>query len=114
MLLILCKEFSDNSSDSRWLTLNYFRKPKRKELFKLQEVFYKPKDLSKFNLFDKIEKAILQQPAMALDSSYVDDLTYQMYRSKMYENQLFGADSLAFDIQRYEVYSVIVVGWCFN
>jgi hypothetical protein len=65
-------------------------------------VFYKPKDLSKFNLFNKIENSILRQPAMALDSSYVDDLSYQMYRSKMYENQLFGADALAFDIQRYD------------
>lgn len=64
-------------------------------------MFYKPKDLSKNRYLEQIENAILQQPAMALDSSYVDDLSVQMYRSKMHDNTMFGTDSLAFDIQRW-------------
>lgn len=72
----------------------------RNELLKLQDVFYKPKDLSKNNFLEQVTNALLKQNAMALDSSYVDDLSLQLFRSKMPGNKLFGADSLAFDIQR--------------
>lgn len=36
---------------------------------------------------------------MAMDSSYVDDLSLQNHQTKS-QGKIFGADSLAFDIQR--------------
>lgn len=73
---------------------------KQKEILKLQDSFYKPRDLNKHNLLDQLMNAILRQRSMAMDSSYVDDLSLQLFRSKMPGNKLFGGDSLAFDIQR--------------
>lgn len=74
--------------------------PKRKELLKLQDSFYKPRDLSRNHLLDQLMNSILRQNSMAMDSSYVDDLSLQLYRSQMFGNKVFGGDSLAFDIQR--------------
>lgn len=73
---------------------------KRREILKLQDSFYKPRDLNKHQLLDQLMNAILHQNSMAMDSSYVDDLSLQLYRSTMYDNKVFGGDSLAFDIQR--------------
>lgn len=73
---------------------------KRKEILKLQDSFYKPRDLSKHQLLDQLMNAILRQRSMAMDSSYVDDLSLQLYRSQMFGNKVFGGDSMAFDIQR--------------
>lgn len=73
---------------------------KRKELLKLQDTFYKPRDLGKHHLLDQLMNAILRQHSMAMDSSYVDDLSLQLYRAKMFGNRVFGGDSLAMDIQR--------------
>jgi peroxidase len=73
---------------------------KRKEILKLQDTFYKPRDLTKNHLLDQLMNAILRQNSMAMDSSYVDDLSLQLFRSKMPGNKVFGGDSLAFDIQR--------------
>jgi peroxidase len=73
---------------------------KQKEILRLQETFYKPRDLSKHHLLDQLMNAVLRQHSMAMDSSYVDDLSLQLYRSQMYGNRIFGGDSLAFDIQR--------------
>lgn len=72
---------------------------KRKEILKLQDSFYKPRDLNKHHL-DELMNAVLRQRSMAMDSSYVDDLSLQLFRSKMIGNKSFGGDSLAFDIQR--------------
>lgn len=72
----------------------------RHELLKLQDSFYKPRDLGKHHLLDQLMNAILRQHSMQMDSSYVDDLSLQLYRSKMFGNRIFGGDSLAFDIQR--------------
>lgn len=71
-----------------------------KRIFKLQDSFYKPRDLGKHNRLDQLMNAILRQRSMAMDSSYVDDLSLQLYRSQMFDNKVFGGDSLAFDIQR--------------
>ena len=73
---------------------------KRKELLKLQDSFYKPRDLNRNHLLDQMMNAILRQNAMAMDNSYVDDLSFQLYRSQMFGNKVFGGDSLAYDIQR--------------
>lgn len=73
---------------------------KRKEIFKLQDSFYTPKDLSKNQFLDHLMYTVLRQNSMEFDSSYVDDLSIQLYRSKMYGNKIFGGDSLAFDIHR--------------
>lgn len=73
---------------------------KRKELLKLQDSFYKPRDLGKHNMLDQLMNSILRQRSMAMDSSYVDDLSLQFYRARMFDNKIFGGDSLAFDIQR--------------
>lgn len=70
------------------------------ELMKLQNHFYTPRDLSRGNFFELLMTSVLRQRAMAMDSSYVDDLAIQLYRSKMHDNQVFGTDSLALDIQR--------------
>lgn len=73
---------------------------KRREIMKLQDSFYKSRDLNKHQLLDQMMNAILRQNAMAMDSSYVDDLSLQLYRSTMHDNKVFGGDSLAFDIHR--------------
>jgi peroxidase len=71
-----------------------------RDILKLQEVFYKPRDLSKMQFLDRLMSAVLRQNAMAMDSSYVDDLSINMYRANMHGNRKFGGDSLAYDIQR--------------
>lgn len=73
---------------------------KRKEIFKLQDSFYTPRDLGKNQFLDHLMYAVLRQASMEFDSSYVDDLSLQLYRSKMFGNKIFGGDSLAFDIHR--------------
>lgn len=73
---------------------------KRREILKLQDSFYKPHEMGRNQLMDRLMNAILRQRSMAMDSSYVDDLSIQMYRSTMPGNKIFGGDSLAFDIQR--------------
>lgn len=71
-----------------------------RELMKLQDNFYQSRDLSRNNFFELLMTTVLRQRAMAMDSSYVDDLAIQLYRSKMHDSQVFGTDSLALDIQR--------------
>jgi peroxidase len=73
---------------------------RRKEILKLQDSFYTPRDLGKNHFLDQLMNTVLRQNSMEFDSSYVDDLSIQLYRSKMYGNKIFGGDSLAFDIQR--------------
>lgn len=73
---------------------------KRRKLLKLQDSFYKPRNLNKDHLLDQLTNAILWQNSMAMDNSYVDDLSLQLFRSRGYNNKIFGGDQLAFDIQR--------------
>ena len=73
---------------------------RRREILKLQDTFYKPQDLSKNNLLDQLMNTVLKQNSMAMDNSYVDDLSLQLYRSTMFGKKVFGGDSLAFDILR--------------
>lgn len=73
---------------------------RQKELMKLQNHFYQSKDLSRNNFFEIFMSTVLRQQAMAMDSSYVDDLAIQLYRSKMHDSKIFGTDSLALDIQQ--------------
>lgn len=44
------------------------------EIIKLQDLFYRPKDLSQSGQLETILKAVLKQNAMAMDSSIVDDV----------------------------------------
>jgi peroxidase len=73
---------------------------KRKEILKLQNSFYTPRDLNKNLFLDQLMNAALRQNSMEFDSSYVEALSLQLYRSNMQGNRVFGGDSLAFDIQR--------------
>jgi len=41
---------------------------------KLEDVYYKPKDLGKPGVLESIQIAIIEQNSMAMDSSYVDDV----------------------------------------
>ncbi|XP_063703454.1 peroxidase-like [Culicoides brevitarsis] len=68
------------------------------ELFKLQDVQYKKE--TKKHTIDKIMSAVTRQHAMRLDTSYVDDLSNQLFRTIHSEGEAFGSDSLALDIQR--------------
>jgi peroxidase len=81
-------------------TENLVDSGRMKEIMKLQDTFFQPKDLSRGNFFDQLVSTVLRQKAMAMDTSYVDDLAIQLYRSKMHDSQIFGTDSLALDIQR--------------
>lgn len=72
----------------------------QKEMIKLQNHFYQPIDLSRNNFYELLMTTVLRQRAMAMDTSYVDDLAIQLYRSKMHDGLLFGTDTLALDIQR--------------
>lgn len=72
----------------------------RKSMLKLQDSFYRPRNLGKRDWMDQIMNSILRQNSMAVDSSYVDDLSLQLFRASMPGNKIFGGDSLAFDIQR--------------
>lgn len=63
--------------------------------YQLDDLFYKPKDLRKKEYFSHLLASVLQQNAMAVDTSYVDDLAQQMFKTKN-----VGTDGLALDIQR--------------
>lgn len=63
--------------------------------FELDDLFYKPKDLRKKEYFAHLIASVLQQNAMAVDTSYVDDLAQQLFKTKN-----VGTDGLALDIQR--------------
>ncbi|CRL05203.1 CLUMA_CG017992, isoform A [Clunio marinus] len=93
-------DFTTMTSQSSENTIEARGSGKRREILKLQDSFYKPRDFSKQQIFDQLMNAILRQNSMAVDNSYVDDLSLQLYRSKMFDNKVFGGDSLAFDIQR--------------
>lgn len=73
---------------------------KRKDILKLQNSFYKPRDLNNNLFLDQLMNAALKQNSMQFDSFYVEALSLQLYRSKMQNNKIFGGDSLAFDIQK--------------
>lgn len=81
-------------------TENLVDSGRMKEIMKLQDTFFQPKDLSRGNVFDQLMATVLRQKAMAMDTSYVDDLAVQLYRSRMHDSLIFGTDSLALDIQR--------------
>lgn len=63
--------------------------------YQLDDLFYKPKDLRKKEYFSHLLASVLQQNAMAVDTSYVDDLAQQLFKTKN-----VGTDGLALDIQR--------------
>lgn len=63
--------------------------------FELDDLFYKPKDLRKKEYFGHLIASVLQQNAMSVDTSYVDDLAQQLFKTKN-----VGTDGLALDIQR--------------
>lgn len=63
--------------------------------FELDDLFYKPKDLRKKEYFGHLIASVLQQNAMSVDTSYVDDLAHQLFKTKN-----VGTDGLALDIQR--------------
>lgn len=50
------------------------------EIIKLQDLFYRPKDLSQSGQLETILKAVLKQNAMAMDSSIVDDVCLSKIR----------------------------------
>lgn len=85
---------------ARMLSQNSIEAVGGKTLMRLQDSFYKPLDFSKHQWLDQLMNSILRQSAMAMDSSYVVDLSLQLFRSSMPGNKIFGGDSLAFDIQR--------------
>lgn len=72
---------------------------KKKEILKLRDSFYKPRNLNKNFFLDQLTNTALRQNAMEFDSSYVEALSLQLYQSNM-QSKVFGGDSLAFDIQR--------------
>lgn len=71
------------------------------EILELKNEFYKPRDLGRANELDRIQAAILQQNAMAMDSGYVDDVTrYRFQYSTDSDGGGGGTDVLALDILR--------------
>ncbi|XP_055593783.1 peroxidase-like [Uranotaenia lowii] len=67
----------------------------RYSTFQLKDLFYKPKDLRKKEYFSHLLSSVLQQNAMSLDTSYVDDVAQLLFKTKN-----IGTDVLALDIQR--------------
>lgn len=63
--------------------------------FDLEDLFYKPKDLRKKEYFSHLLSSVLQQNAMSLDTSYVDDMAQMLFKTRN-----IGTDVLALDIQR--------------
>lgn len=61
----------------------------------LDDTYYKPKDLRKREYFAHLLSSVLQQNAMSLDTSYVDDMAQLLFKTKN-----IGTDVLALDIQR--------------
>ncbi|XP_055540936.1 peroxidase [Wyeomyia smithii] len=61
----------------------------------LEDLFYKPKDLRKKEYFAHLISSVLQQNAMSLDTSYVDDMAQLLFKTRN-----IGTDVLALDIQR--------------
>ncbi|XP_050084113.1 peroxidase [Anopheles aquasalis] len=62
----------------------------------LQTLFYRPKDLRKRDYFRQLVDSVLHQPAMALDTAYVDDVAHLLFGA----TRQIGLDVLALDIQR--------------
>lgn len=67
----------------------------RPAAFDLEKLFYKPKDLRKKDYFSHVIGSVLQQHAMSLDTSYVDDMAQLLFKTRN-----VGTDVLALDIQR--------------
>uniref|UniRef100_A0A023EVK3 Putative oxidase/peroxidase n=1 Tax=Aedes albopictus TaxID=7160 RepID=A0A023EVK3_AEDAL len=63
--------------------------------FDMEDLFYKPKDLRKKEYFNHLVGSVLQQNAMSLDTSYVDDMAHLLFKTNN-----VGTDVLALDIQR--------------
>ncbi|XP_053694357.1 peroxidase [Sabethes cyaneus] len=61
----------------------------------LEDLFYKPRDLRKKEYFGHLINSVLQQNAMSLDTSYVDDVAQLLFKTRN-----IGTDVLALDIQR--------------
>lgn len=61
----------------------------------MEDLFYKPKDLRKKEYFNHLVSSVLQQNAMSLDTSYVDDMAHLLFKTNN-----VGTDVLALDIQR--------------
>lgn len=67
----------------------------RYSAFDMEDLFYKPKDLRKKEYFNHLISSVLQQNAMSLDTSYVDDVANLLFKTRN-----VGTDVLALDIQR--------------
>lgn len=63
--------------------------------FDMEDLFYRPKDLRKKEYFNHLVSSVLQQNAMSLDTSYVDDMAHLLFKTNN-----VGTDVLALDIQR--------------
>ncbi|XP_053673660.1 peroxidase [Anopheles nili] len=63
--------------------------------YDLEKLFYRPKDLRKRDYFGQLVGSVLGQNAMALDTSYVDDMAHLLFGVRH-----VGLDVLALDIQR--------------
>lgn len=63
--------------------------------FDMEDLFYKPKDLRKKEYFNHLVNSVLQQNAMSMDTSYVDDVAHLLFKTNN-----VGTDVLALDIQR--------------
>uniref|UniRef100_A0A336MW58 CSON005035 protein n=1 Tax=Culicoides sonorensis TaxID=179676 RepID=A0A336MW58_CULSO len=88
--LLLTEELSNN--------IDVNNRSIQMELFKLQDVQYRG-HVNRQSV-TKIMTAVTSQHAMALDTSYVEDLSNQLYQTTYKEGETFGSDSLALDIQR--------------
>lgn len=75
--------------------INDLLQPNRQMALDLEDLFYKPKDLRKKEYFAHIISSVLQQNAMSLDTSYVDDMAQLLFKTRN-----IGTDVLALDIQR--------------
>lgn len=63
--------------------------------FDVEDLFYKPKDLRKKEYFNHLVNSVLQQNAMSMDTSYVDDMAHLLFKTHN-----VGTDVFALDIQR--------------
>lgn len=63
----------------------------------VQQEFYRPRNLGANGTLDRMVAAIVREPAMAMDSAYVEDVSKFLYRTA---GQEIGTDALALDIQR--------------
>lgn len=67
------------------------------QVLDVQHEFYRPRSLCANGTLDRMMAAIGREPAMAMDSAYVEDVSRFLYRTG---GQEIGTDALALDIQR--------------